>query len=580
VINGVTYTASVNGGIALAANKNARTLNISAGANPAYPGASAWSTNTFWMTDVSNSASNSNPAGVSNYPTLVTCTGVDSTVAGVLTQFSGCSNVPQTTAPSAISTNALSAQDTGLVGGYLKIEMQDTANVWHDVTMEILNWGFAAPNQVAPNQSGSQCNDPTPNAIIRFQRLKDNGGAATPAQACANSTLDPYDYWPNVLFDPREGIQRDVDPGTGLVTLGGLMNYVMLDVANLSKWLKGTAPYAAGTGVNSFSNNGYGVYFSDRRNNVAPGPYPVPPPGETAPPNVDVANLETGEYGFEDFVNPLSAAGVPNSTLDVGEDVNGNAALDTYGEFPSSAGVWNALPAAGTGVYSPANISAATIAPNTVRPWNFVNYAQGMVNRTYLFRRALKLINGGQGNIVTPGLTVVTENPVYIHGDWNWNGGLLTAAHSETSVIADAVSLLTTAWTDQNSFLNPYNPGNRTPSGNAWFRLAVIAGKGIAFPWPSAGGPPNDYGTDGGAHNFLRLLEGGGTVNYQGAIATFYYNRQAVGTYKCCNTVYGAPTRNFNFDTDFLNPATLPPFTPVFRDVNALGFAQEIRPGK
>ena len=58
----------------------------------------------------------------------------------------------------------------------------------------------------------------------------------------------------------------------------------------------------------------------------------------------------------------------------------------------------------------------------------------------------------------------------------------------------------------------------------------------------------------------------------RGAIATFYYNRQAVGTYKCCTTVYGAPTRNYAFDSDFLTPALLPPNTPVFRDLNAVGF--------
>ena len=63
-------------------------------------------------------------------------------------------------------------------------------------------------------------------------------------------------------------------------------------------------------------------------------------------------------------------------------------------------------------------------------------------------------------------------------------------------------------------------------------------------------------------------------------MASFFYNRQAVGTYKCCNTVYGAPTRNYAFDTDFLNPALLPPNTPVFRDINAVGFSQELRPGK
>ena len=57
-------------------------------------------------------------------------------------------------------------------------------------------------------------------------------------------------------------------------------------------------------------------------------------------------------------------------------------------------------------------------------------------------------------------------------------------------------------------------------------------------------------------------------------------SRQAVGVYKCCNTVYGAPVRDFNFDTDFLDPAKLPPLTPVFRDINALGFTQETRPGQ
>ena len=75
------------------------------------------------------------------------------------------------------------------------------------------------------------------------------------------------------------------------------------------------------------------------------------------------------------------------------------------------------------------------------------------------------------------------------------------------------------------------------------------------------------------------MLEQNGTVNYIGSIATFYFNRQAVGTYKCCTTVYGAPTRNFAFDTDFLDPAKLPPLTPMFRDINALGFTQETRPG-
>ena len=78
--------------------------------------------------------------------------------------------------------------------------------------------------------------------------------------------------------------------------------------------------------------------------------------------------------------------------------------------------------------------------------------------------------------------------------------------------------------------------------------MAIIGGKDAAFPWINYAGVSRDFGTDGGAHNFLRFLENGDQpVNYMGATATFFYSRQAVGTFKCCNTVYGAPTRNYLF---------------------------------
>ena len=453
-----------------------------------------------------------------------------------------------------------------------------------DVTAQILNYGIAGPSELP----GVVCNNAAnPNAIIRLQRLKNHCRCgARPAAARIRT-----DYWPNVLYDAREGLLRDVDPNDGKPTLGGLMHFVEIDVARLSSWFKCTAPFNVGpcSGNQAYSNNGYGVYFSDRRNNVYNGAAP-PIPG----------SLETGEYGFEDFVNPLSATGLPLSggLPDGGEDVNANALLEVYGIRPSSVNaanqpVWDTLPVggllSGTGAGAGAAGTAGYNNVANVRPWLTLNHAEAMVNRTYLFRRALKLVNGGLGNIVTPGLTFVTENPVYIQGDWNARDGVSTLAnfgdpHAETSVIADAVTLLSNNWRDVYSFFNPYNPGDfnggdRTRT-QSWYRLAIIGGKGIAFPWFNAGNPPTDFGTDGGAHNFLRYLESGGTLNYRGAIATFYYNRQAVGTYKCCATVYGAPVRNYNFDTDFLDPAKLPPLTPVFRDINALGFAQEIRPGK
>src|SRR5690606_28713310 len=167
--------------------------------------------------------------------------------------------------------------------------------------------------------------------------------------------------------------------------------------------------------------------------------------------------------------------------------------------------------------------------------------------------------------------------PVYIQGNWNSTGvANFNEAHVATAVLADAVTLLSNDWNDAASFESPHVPSGRAGT-TTWYRLAIIAGKGLSFPRPSGTG--NDFGTDGGAHNFLRFLEDwNGTLNYRGSIASLYTSRQAVGTYKCCTTVYSPPTRGYNFDSEFLTPALLPPRTPMFRDVNITGFAQLIRP--
>ena len=122
------------------------------------------------------------------------------------------------------------------------------------------------------------CADPTPNAILRIQRLRSNKWTAcpypvTPSGADAAWRRVPLstDYEPNVLFDPREGLMRDVAPAGTNVPLGGVMHYITLDVANLTRWFGAVAPYTgalAGTGSTAKKDNGgFTVYFSDRRNN-------------------------------------------------------------------------------------------------------------------------------------------------------------------------------------------------------------------------------------------------------------------------------------------------------------------------
>ncbi|HKM89098.1 MAG TPA: hypothetical protein VJX29_00675, partial [Candidatus Acidoferrales bacterium] len=186
-------------------------------------------------------------------------------------------------------------------------------------------------------------------------------------------------------------------------------------------------------------------------------------------------------------------------------------------------------------------------------------------------------------------------NPVYVEGNYNATGGACAgsplvctytpnAAGTETpsAVLADALTLLSNSWNDINSFMSPYDGGQSTSlrqGTTTYYRLAVLAGKGVSFPFITGG--VKDFGTDGGVHNFLRFLEyWNGNLAYNGSIVSFYFNEQAVGTYKCCTTVYNPPSRGYAFDNNFLTPALLPPRTPAFRDINTLGFTQLILPNQ
>ena len=423
-------------------------------------------------------------------------------------------------------------------GGFIKIEIQNGTGNWNDITAEILSLGIAGRNLTAG------CAEPNANAVLRIQRLRYDGNLVQPGAGCGNGSTSGYDYWPLVMYDTREGNFRDNQgtgspPGTDTMFLAGVMHYVELDVNNLRRWLNGSIG-TSGTSV--LNQNGFVVYFSDRRLNS------------------DIGGNETGEWGFEDFVNPASGNGTPNGVLDTGEDLNQNAALDVYGGIPQ-------------------NVGAAPL-DATATPTTRVTMQEAQVNRAIFFRRALKITNGALNQVPMPGLTITSENLVYIEGDFNASAGAggFVEPNAATAIIADGVSFLSSAWNDSTSLLNPHRRNNRVAT-TTWYRVAIIAGKGRAFPRPS--GTPNDFGTDGGTHNFLRMIErwSGQTLNYRGAMITFFDNRQAVGLYKCCSNVYAPPTRAFEFDVDFLDPTQLPPATPMFRDVNVMGFTYKMLPG-
>ncbi len=364
--------------------------------------------------------------------------------------------------------------------------------------------------------------------------------------------------FPIKMFDVREGVYNDsisLSATYGAtIPWAGVMSLVDVDIANLKRFLDGNfdasmpdgTPYHAANGASLTADaipdaNGWVLYISDRRGDF----------------DFD------GEYDMEDVY------GNNDGILQFGEDVNDNGILeaDYAKEAPRYTGSGSSI----------AKGIAATLEQK-------------------FYRRGVRLINAqtlpGFYDAVTPentkGFTVASENGIYVLGNFNATGisavGTPTAsvqyipqnttAHVPASIAADAVTILSNAWSDGNGFANAFNRGGRSASETT-IRFAMIAGDArsslIEAGEPDQGG--GDLQLTGGVHNFKRFLETWGTrLNYSGSMINLYNARNNNAPFKCCTNVYSPPTRNWVFDSSFLNPNRLPPGTPFFQTIQLTGF--------
>jgi Tfp pilus assembly protein PilX len=565
-----------------------------------------------------------------------------------------------------------------LIDGYLRVEYKNASGTWVAVTNEWLQLGFArgsssptaaTPNPINPNailllqepadratptagtypatvtamsstMSAPQCtatsrvsgtnycttwaSATTPQVLVDSGNTNWEYGLTPTGQSNTSTTatqsLSQFNWYPINFYDAREGEPRDSATHQGNAdnscTTNGVMNAVEIDVGNLQNWLNGTTS-GSGTSVDYKAQNGYVLYFSDRR-----GMLLNPNPTSSHP-----LNTKSGDSGLEDVVNSGSAAGTPDGLLEPvaanyvtsPEDPNLNGVLDNFGAQNLGLGFY------GTVGNAAQNLNSLIISTNPAPdPYNTAANGRiascgttGRKNWVSGARHVLKLVDGSLGNVpLSPvstvvngvtywgGFTVSSENPVYIQGDYNSNStdtffsgasstgpGADKTGHSATAVIADAVTLLSNSWSDQNSILgNPANASNSVtqPVGNrtaatTYYRVAVAGGKNLSFPFPTWANSNPDYpfATDGGIGNFLRFLEdwSGSTLNYGGSMVSLYYATYGTGLFKCCTySVYLPPTRNYIFDSDFTLPEGLPPGTPLFRDVESLSYRQLFNP--
>jgi len=468
--------------------------------------------------------------------------------------------------------------DWSILGGWVRVEFRKADGTYQNVTKEWLDLGFSRGLQTPDSEHG-RANTENPNAIMILQQRREDPSSSRGTLL----TSGPSKYWwePLNFYDTREGERRE-NPLTGTTcSVGGIMTSTEIDVGNLKKWLLGTIG-TNGKSVESVSQNGYILYYADHR-------------GMLADPDPAAAiTVKHGDYGYEDFINPSSSSGASNATLDAGEDVNGDGKLQTYGagNLGNAFAISNGDPTAA--------LDCSTV---------------GRMNRVSGARHAIVIENGTLGNLPinfpagTGGFTVASEEPAYILGNYNANDASLLLVppaslgdpHAAAAVIADTVTLLSRNWNNEQSMFNPRlaqppSPGGAScpastslmasATGNGLgrkacatsYRVAIASGKSIPFPQPSGTG--NDFGTDGGVHNFLRYLEdwSNQTSNYEGSLVSLYFAQNGIGAFKCCNMVYNPPVRHYAFDADFTDPSKMPPGTPRFIDVVNVDMTQDLKP--
>jgi hypothetical protein len=174
---------------------------------------------------------------------------------------------------------------------------------------------------------------------------------------------------------------------------------------------------------------------------------------------------------------------------------------------------------------------------------------------TWTTKRGIRIVGGYK--LPSTGLTIVSDNPIYVQGDFNTsdtgssppsNSGTYTDPDAGTytrkpaAIIGDSVTILSNAWQDSKSS----GALSTRVASNTTVNAAIVGG---IVPTSSAG-------YSGGGENFIRLLEdwNNNALCYYGSLVQLYKSNQAVGLWNGdAITVYNSPatTKFFYDDTTF-----------------------------
>ncbi len=158
-------------------------------------------------------------------------------------------------------------------------------------------------------------------------------------------------------------------------------------------------------------------------------------------------------------------------------------------------------------------------------------------------KRGIRVKNGS--TLPTGGLTVVSENPMYVQGSFNTSSTWQPAA-----LVGDSINVLSNAWKDSDSSVDITASGNtKRIASDTTINAAFLAGI-VPDSKDSSG---NEH-YSGGVENFPRFLENwsGKTFTYNGSMVELFQSKQATGHWdNNSSKTYSPPKRVWAFDTGF-----------------------------